>query len=71
MSASTSFWKANHQNRRVGAWACMPLGQWRAEATKPCRLWDGGSVSGRIKSLAAWLAPQAAKFPDSYGHIVM
>ena len=37
------------------------------EITKPCRLWDGGSVSGRMKSLAAWLAPQAAKSPDSYG----
>ncbi len=23
------------------------------EITKPCRLWDGGSVSGRMKSLAA------------------
>jgi len=43
------------------------LGQWRAEATKPSRLWDGGSVSGRMKSVAAWLAPQAAKSPDSSG----
>ena len=43
------------------------LGQWCADATKPCRLWDGGSVSGRIKSLAAWLAPQAANFSGSSG----
>ena len=31
----------------------------------------GGSVSGRMKSLAAWLAPQAANFSASSGHIVM
>ncbi len=26
------------------------LGQWRAGATKPCRLWDGGSVSVGMNS---------------------
>ncbi len=31
----------------------------------------GGSVSTWMKSLAAWLAPQAAKFPDSSGSIIM
>ncbi len=37
------------------------------EITKPCRLWDGGSVSGWMKSLAAWLAPQVPNFPAWYG----
>ncbi len=37
------------------------------EITKPCRLWDGGSVSSWMKTLAAWLASQAANFPAWYG----
>ncbi len=45
-------------------------GQVACEITKPCRLWDGGSVSSWMKSLAAWLASQAAKSPDSYGTTV-
>ncbi len=44
------------------------LGEWRAEATKPCRLWDGGSVSSWMKSLAAWLAPKVPNFPAWYGY---
>ncbi len=35
---------------------------------KPCRLWDGGSVSSWMKSLAAWLAPTVPNFPAWYGY---
>ncbi len=40
---------------------------WERTINKPCRLWDGSSVLSRMKSVAAWLAPQAARPPDSSG----
>ena len=39
------------------SFALKGAGSMACEITKPCRLWDGGSVSGGMKSRAAWLAP--------------
>ncbi len=39
------------------------LSECRAKATKPCRLWDGGSVSGWMKSLAGLVGPAGCKIP--------